>query len=169
MTLSPLPAAGTRSATHSWFTSIAMQISGPTGNSTTFGPHVPLDPNNGAGALRNCPKHLCQGIQRSSPSEKSRLGANPFAGLTETSTRMTEPAFQAAYHSHKDVLYRFACRMTGSAAAAEDIAKDCFLALWRNPQTYDPSRRALQAFLLGMARNLVLKRWPAQRPHDPLE
>ncbi len=82
---------------------------------------------------------------------------------------MTEPAFQAAYHSHKDVLYRFACRMTGSAAAAEDIAQDCFLALWRNPQTYDPSRGALRAFLLGMARNLVLKRWRTQRPHDPLE
>jgi len=82
---------------------------------------------------------------------------------------MTEPDFQAAYHANKDVLFRFACRMTGSAAAAEDITQDCFLKLWRNPRAYDPGRGALRAFLLGMARNLVLKRWRAERPHDPLE
>ena len=82
---------------------------------------------------------------------------------------MTEPDFQAAYHGHKHVLYRFAFRMTGSAAVAEDIAQDCFLALWRNPRAYDAGRGALRPFLLGMARKLALKRWRAERPHDPLE
>ena len=81
---------------------------------------------------------------------------------------MTAAEFQAAYHGHKDTVYRFAYRMTGSAAAAEDIAQDCFLALWRNPRCYDPARGTIRAFLLGVTRNLVLKRWRAERPQEPL-
>jgi RNA polymerase sigma-70 factor (ECF subfamily) len=82
---------------------------------------------------------------------------------------MTDPEFRAAFHGHKDVLYRFAYRMTGSAATAEDVVQDCFLALWRNPGTYEPARGALRPFLLGMARNLMLKRWRGERPYDALE
>jgi len=31
---------------------------------------------------------------------------------------MTEPEFRAVFHEHKDAVYRFALRMTGSAPAA---------------------------------------------------
>ena len=82
---------------------------------------------------------------------------------------MTDPEFQSAFHGHKDVLYRFAYRMTGSEATAEDVVQDCFLALWRNPAAYDPGRGALRAFLLGVVRNLLLKRWRGERAYDSLE
>jgi len=82
---------------------------------------------------------------------------------------MTDPEFRAAFHGHKDVLYRFAYRMTRSEAAAEDVVQDCFLALWRNPAAYDPGRGTLRAFLLGVTRNLLLKRWRRERPHDALD
>ena len=59
--------------------------------------------------------------------------------------------------------------MTGSAAAAEDVAQDCFLTLWRDPAAYDPGRGSLRPFLIGVARNLALKQWRAERPHDPLD
>ena len=59
--------------------------------------------------------------------------------------------------------------MTQSANDAEDIVQECFLALWRKPEAYDPNRGALRAFLLGIARKLVLKRWRNQHPHDSLE
>ena len=59
--------------------------------------------------------------------------------------------------------------MTGSADAAEDIVQECFLALWRKPAAYDPNRGTLRAFLLGIARNLVLKRWRNEHPHDSLD
>ena len=59
--------------------------------------------------------------------------------------------------------------MTGSANGAEDIVQECFLALWRKPDVYDPNRGALRAFLLGIARKLVLKRWRDEHPHDSLE
>ena len=55
------------------------------------------------------------------------------------------------------------------AAVAEDIVQDCFMALWRKPAAYDASRGKMRAFLLGIARNLVLKRWRDERPHERLD
>jgi RNA polymerase sigma-70 factor (ECF subfamily) len=82
---------------------------------------------------------------------------------------MTDTDFRDAYRQHKDVLYRFARRMTGSAEAAEDIAHDAFLALWRSDAAYDPARGTLRSFLLGVARNLALQRLRRERPQDPLD
>ena len=82
---------------------------------------------------------------------------------------MTDRDFRNAFHAHKDVLYRFVCRMTGSSNGAEDVVQECFLALWRKPGAYDPHRGPLRAFLLGIARNLVLKRWRDDHPHDSID
>jgi len=82
---------------------------------------------------------------------------------------MTDADFRDAFHRHKDVVFRFAYRMTGSSSTAEDIVQDCFVAYWKKPEAYDPSRGALRAFLLGVARNLVLKRWRSERPHEALD
>ncbi len=81
---------------------------------------------------------------------------------------MTDAEFRDAFHGHKDVLYRFACRMMGAGAGAEDVVQDCFLLLWRNTPAYDPKRGGLRAFLIGVTRNLILKLWRGERVHDPL-
>ena len=62
---------------------------------------------------------------------------------------MTDAEFQAAFDQHKDAVYRFAWRMSGSAAAAEDITQDVFVGLLRYPDRFDPARGTLRAFLLG--------------------
>lgn len=71
---------------------------------------------------------------------------------------MTDEEFRAAFDQHKDAIYRFAWRMTGNDAA-DDIAQDVFLVLWRQPDRFDPARGSLRAYLLGVARNLTRKRW----------
>jgi RNA polymerase sigma-70 factor (ECF subfamily) len=71
---------------------------------------------------------------------------------------VTDDEFRVAFDQHKDAIYRFAWRMTGSDAA-DDIAQDVFLVLWRQPDRFDPARGALRAYLLGVARNLTRKRW----------
>ena len=71
---------------------------------------------------------------------------------------MSDTDFQAAYAAHKDVLFRFAWRMTGSPAAAEDLVHDSFIALLHNPAAFDCERGTLRSFLLGITRNLALKR-----------
>jgi RNA polymerase sigma-70 factor (ECF subfamily) len=82
---------------------------------------------------------------------------------------MTDSEFREAYRQHKDVLYRFAWRMTGSAAAAEDLVQDCFLLFWRNAALFHHERGTLRSFLIGVTRNLALKRLRKERPFDELE
>jgi RNA polymerase sigma-70 factor, ECF subfamily len=82
---------------------------------------------------------------------------------------VTDAEFQAAFEQHKDAVYRFAWRMSGSAAAAEDITQDVFVGLLRYPNRFDPARGTLRAFLLGIARNLALKHWRAEHRVEPLD
>src|SRR5262244_343197 len=58
--------------------------------------------------------------------------------------------------------------MTNSPAAAEDVAQDVFLSLLRQPGRFDPCRGRLRSFLLGITRNLVLKRWRDENQWDEL-
>ncbi|HET8546982.1 MAG TPA: RNA polymerase sigma factor [Bryobacteraceae bacterium] len=82
---------------------------------------------------------------------------------------MTDAEFRTILSDHKDAVYRFAWRMTGSAEVAEDVAQDCFLALLRHPERYDVTRAPLRTFLLAVARNLIRKRWRAERRWDELD
>jgi RNA polymerase sigma-70 factor (ECF subfamily) len=81
---------------------------------------------------------------------------------------MNDAEFRRAYGEHKDVLYRFARRMTGSSAAAEDVVQDTFLVLWRNTSTYDAARGSLRSFLIGVTRNLTLQRLRRERPQEEI-
>ena len=81
---------------------------------------------------------------------------------------MTDADFQDAFAQHKDVVYRFAWRMSGPAAA-EDITQDVFVALLRDPDRFDPARGSLRGFLLGIARNLALKHWRAEHRFETLD
>ena len=83
--------------------------------------------------------------------------------------RVTDSEFRDVFHSHKDVLYRYAYRMTGSRAASEDVVQESFLALWRKPETYDQARGPVRAFLFGIARNLLLKSFRDQPQHEELD
>jgi RNA polymerase sigma-70 factor, ECF subfamily len=82
---------------------------------------------------------------------------------------VTDAEFQAVFDEHKDAVYRFAWRMSGGPTAAEDITQDVFVALLRQSGRFDPARGTLRAFLLGIARNLALKRWRAEHRLEPLD
>ncbi len=71
---------------------------------------------------------------------------------------MSESEFRAAFEEHKDAVYRFAWRMTNSSHTAEDITQDVFLSLLNYPERFDATRGPMRSFLLGIARNLVLRR-----------
>jgi RNA polymerase sigma-70 factor (ECF subfamily) len=80
-----------------------------------------------------------------------------------------ENELQAAFEAHGDKVYRFVWRMTNSADAAEDVSQEVFVALLRRPDAYHPARGSLAAFLIGIARHLVLKRWRDERSWEPLD
>jgi RNA polymerase sigma-70 factor, ECF subfamily len=69
-----------------------------------------------------------------------------------------EAAFLRLFDEHHLPLFRFAYRLTGSPADAEDIVQECFLQLLRPECSYDPRRTSIRAYLFGVVRNQSLKR-----------
>lgn len=72
---------------------------------------------------------------------------------------MTETDLRRVFEDHKDAVYDFALRMTGSETVAEDVAQDCFLELIRYPDRFDEARGSLRSFLFGVTRHLVHRHW----------
>lgn len=73
-----------------------------------------------------------------------------------------EAAFVSLYERHHAAMFRFAYRLTGSRAAAEDVVHDCFLDLVRehgvgSTACFDPSRGSLRNYLYGMVRHRAHK------------
>jgi RNA polymerase sigma-70 factor (ECF subfamily) len=66
--------------------------------------------------------------------------------------------FTTAVAKHHAPLFRFAYRLTGSAADAEDIVQECFLGLLRSDSRFDSRRTPLRTYLFGAVRNQAAKR-----------
>jgi len=73
------------------------------------------------------------------------------------------------FDEHHGSLFRFAYRLTGSAADAEDIVQTCFLELLRPGCSYDPKRAPVRTWLFGVVRNQALKRFRQKPAPDTLD
>jgi RNA polymerase sigma-70 factor (ECF subfamily) len=67
--------------------------------------------------------------------------------------------FARVYEEHGPAVYGSALRVLGNPAAAQDVAQDVFLRLWRRPGAFDPRRGNLGAYLRLMARSRALDLW----------
>ena len=74
-----------------------------------------------------------------------------------------EEALAALYRRWQQGVFRFALQMCGSRAVAEDVTQEVFMVLIREGHTFDPARGSLNAFLIGIARNHVLRRLRRER------
>jgi len=74
-------------------------------------------------------------------------------------------AFAALYRRHQGPLYRFALLRCGSPGTAADVVQEAFMGLLTERFRFDPLRGQLQAFLFGVARNLILKGEEGGRRH----
>lgn len=74
-----------------------------------------------------------------------------------------EEAFTTLYRRRQGGVYRFAVRMSGSEALAEDIVQEVFMVLMRDGGNFDSSRGSLSAYLYGIARNHVLRAFERER------
>jgi len=106
------------------------------------------------------------------PALPGRHGPAPMNGGPETRgeaalavrLRRQEPgALDEVYEQVNRPLFRYAMAMSGSPELAEDALQETFVQLLRKPESFDPSRGALQGFLFGVIRNIVLKRLGRER------
>jgi RNA polymerase sigma-70 factor (ECF subfamily) len=66
-------------------------------------------------------------------------------------------AFSALYQRHHRSVFAFALHMSGDRQVAEDVMQETFTGLMKSARTYDAERAPVLAFLLGIARNQVLR------------
>jgi len=74
-----------------------------------------------------------------------------------------EEAFGALYQRRQASVFRFAWQMSGSHALAEDVTQEVFLFLIRNGHVFDAEKGSVSAFLMGVARNYVLRKLRGER------
>lgn len=70
--------------------------------------------------------------------------------------------FETTALPHLDVLYRVALRLTGDAAAAEDLVQETMLRAWRAWGSFRPGSNA-RAWLVTILRNQFINAWRARQ------
>jgi RNA polymerase sigma-70 factor (ECF subfamily) len=78
-------------------------------------------------------------------------------------------AFTSLFRRRQPDVFRFAAHMTGSAATADDVVQDVFLAVMRDASRYEPGRATVAAWLCGIARNCVRQRLERDRRLTPVD
>jgi RNA polymerase sigma-70 factor (ECF subfamily) len=74
-------------------------------------------------------------------------------------------AFSALYQRHHRSIFIYALHMSGDRQAAEDVMQETFTSLMKSARSYDADRAPVLAFLLGIARNQLLRRLRHERRH----
>lgn len=91
------------------------------------------------------------------------------ADLLELMNAGSEDGLTALYRRRARDIHGFALHMCGSQAMADDVTQEVFMALIRERRSYDPQKGSLHAFLLGVARNHVLRRLRRERFYVSIE
>jgi RNA polymerase sigma-70 factor (ECF subfamily) len=60
------------------------------------------------------------------------------------------------YDEHAAALWRYALRLTGDRARAEDVVQETLLKAWRHPSVTDDVDRSARAWLFTVARNMII-------------
>jgi RNA polymerase sigma-70 factor, ECF subfamily len=72
---------------------------------------------------------------------------------------MNEPdtaLMRELYSEHAGALLRYAMRLTGDRARAEDVVQETLLRAWQHPHVFDDSERSPRAWLFRVARNMII-------------
>ncbi len=87
------------------------------------------------------------------------------AGLMRRLMANDVAAFGLLYDRHAGSVYGLAYRMLRERTAAEDVAQEAFVALWRSRHRYAPERGTAAAWLLTITRNRAIDALRRGRGH----
>ncbi len=88
------------------------------------------------------------------PAAAAHCDASDEALIAKVAQR-NRLAMQLLFVRHQARVYRFLLRMLGSAAAAEDLSSEVFLAVWQQASRFQ-GRSSVSTWLLAIARNKAL-------------
>ncbi len=103
------------------------------------------------------------------PFDEAQLPGAPDAEVVLHALHGHEPAAREIVRRYERPVYNLVRRMVRDPAAAEDLAQDTFLKIFRSLGTFDPRLR-LSAWILKIAHNTALDHLRRSRiPYVPLE
>ncbi|HET6734523.1 sigma-70 family RNA polymerase sigma factor [Mycobacterium sp.] len=74
-----------------------------------------------------------------------------FADSSEAAARV-----EGLYDEHAAALWRYATRLTGDRARAQDVVQETLLRAWQHPEVVSDSERSARAWLFTVARNMII-------------
>jgi RNA polymerase sigma-70 factor, ECF subfamily len=77
-------------------------------------------------------------------------------------------AFEIVYERHCTAVFSLAYRICGVRAAAEEVAQEAFLSIWRSGARYDRTRGSVRTWLLGVVHNRAIDSLRRSTAHDRL-
>jgi RNA polymerase sigma-70 factor, ECF subfamily len=92
----------------------------------------------------------------------------PDADLVARVATGDREAFAMLFRRRQRDVYRFALHMTALPSVAEDVTQEVFLTLMRDASRYDAARATVVAWLCGIARNQVRRRFERDRMLQPM-
>src|SRR5437660_259311 len=102
---------------------------------------------------------------RSSDTELRQLGDEDLMQLVAGGDAR---AFELVYERHCTAVFSLAYRICGVRAAAEEVAQEAFLAIWRSGARYDRTRGSVRTWLLGVVHNRAIDSLRRSTVHDRL-
>jgi RNA polymerase sigma-70 factor (ECF subfamily) len=70
---------------------------------------------------------------------------------------------RAVHDAHAAELMRYAVRLTGDYAFAQDVVQEALLRAWKHPRILEQGDSAARAWLFTVTRNLVIDEWRTAR------
>jgi len=89
--------------------------------------------------------------------------------LVQRAVKHDEEAFAALYDRHFDQIYRHIYYHVPNRTDAEDIAQEVFVKAWKAIGKYKMLGAPFAAWLIAIARNLVIDHFRARKDSAPLE
>jgi RNA polymerase sigma-70 factor (ECF subfamily) len=99
------------------------------------------------------------------PTELRQLGDEDLMQLVAGGDAR---AFEVVYERHCTAVFSLAYRICGVRAAAEEVAQEAFLAIWRSGGRYDRTRGSVRTWLLGVVHNRAIDAIRRTTVHDRL-
>lgn len=92
-----------------------------------------------------------------------RAGSDDTIALMARLKRGDASALEPIYRRESGPVYRYALALCANAGWSADAMQEAFVTLASRPQTFDPMRGTLGAYLAGVARHHLLSRWREAR------
>ncbi|MDT5014386.1 MAG: polymerase sigma-70 factor, subfamily [Mycobacterium sp.] len=67
-----------------------------------------------------------------------------------------EATFNGFYDEHAAALFRYARRLTGDAARAQDVVQETLIRAWQHPEVASDSERSARSWLFTVARHMII-------------